>query len=538
LALLNVSSIFSHSILLFYTPTFKGLMMTFIKHLAITLAVALLAACSGGDIGSLAVTPNLSISGAEATNSGLSKTNNSYDYTVASNTPIKLICNAPCTFVASSVHASFTSVSSTNRTWQATLMGTEVAGVVTITVKFPGQAVINVVVNVQPALTVKVTGLGVAASDGSYAVANNKSVTVTCNMPCTFTAAAVNSSYSTPVVTRTSWTATVTKTGAAAPMKSSGSARVLSAIVAPTSSLTVTASAKGQVVAKAVFNIAAAAAPLTAVQMTDLLKSANASELIFSSVSIYSRGSTQALDPNGVAGTYPCQNGGTITTAYTNNTKLNTYNQCNVGNEILNGSFDSTSTFVVSPYSGGTYVSSQETLTNYYAFSITPLTESALAMTSGTYAISSGSLTYTRAYSANPVFSPAAANYTVTESTTGSLNGSINGGSAFVDANQHTMSNISKVIVENVVNDVHGYSVNSLTLDSQDLNNAFNVATSTTSVNHSTTAITLGLADIRVIADGLNVTLSGTNADGTALTPSILGNNYYALGRVIELTPA
>jgi hypothetical protein len=242
--------------------------MKLFKHLAITLAAVLIAACGdgGGGISEVAVKSDVTIARADvkasnaqvgisavdakASNAQISTTAvdakpsnaqvsttavdakpsntqvsiagvvanassaasllpNTYTYTVKGNTPVALTCRLLCKFAVTATGASVSSSSLTKTAWKAILQGTGVTGQVTVVVTMATQPAVTIVFNVNPAFAVAVTG-GTMSADGSYAVINNGLVTATCNTACAFTPYVFNATLSTPVITATSWTAKLT----------------------------------------------------------------------------------------------------------------------------------------------------------------------------------------------------------------------------------------------------------------------------------------------------------------------------------------
>jgi hypothetical protein len=243
--------------------------MNLLKQLSMTIAIALITACGGGDLNTLAVKSDISISAAnltaadpvEASKSPAQSQKDGGDnerdddddgknkyystFTVPSNTPVTISCKKSCTFVTSAVGATYTGLTTSTVQWKATVSAPDAGGTITVLAKRKDKKIVTIVINVLPALSVKVTGAGTAAADGSYTVNNNTPVVLTCNMPCTFPAVAAGSTVAPPVITATTWAAT---------LKSSAAPK-----------LEVTANATGQLPVKTVFNIPLFVALTTAI---------------------------------------------------------------------------------------------------------------------------------------------------------------------------------------------------------------------------------------------------------------------------------
>jgi hypothetical protein len=553
--------IFTHS-------TNKGIMIL-LKQLGICVAVALLAACSGGDLGVMAANSDVTISGTPAANAEPLGKPNEADaikesreakepkevkagqvYTVASNTAIEIECKAPCTFTATAVNASFGTPVVTSKKWTATLVGTKLAGTVTVVIKTPNKPTVTAVINVKPALSVEVTGAGTAAADGSYKIVSNSPVTVTCNMPCTFAAVAINSSYTTPVITPTTWTATV-KLGTAK-MKTAGS--VQNFATAPLSSLTVTGSAGNQIVAQALFNIAAVPF-LTDITTVDLVKSANAANNMLNNIFFMTRmsgtvafgGDAAVPDALTLTGsqTYSCPQGGesvysfsvaNLTQRSVGDTSTIAHNQCNDGNnDIKDGIFS----IRLTQFTDVDHYKTESVFTNYTSRNFAGVTGGGQINTS--IVNINGTFVYS-VYTTNAIIP------NIEQTMTGNASLSLTNttdATLPIGTTQYSVTNVVRTLAQPIYQPIYiDFMPNTLSFDANDGIYAYAVssvaakyiADQNVSVlgTKGPTTITYGAAVVNVSNDYVTADVSGTNTDGTAITPVSLPGWYFGLGMFSE----
>ena len=472
--------------------------MKLLKQVMLITSTTLILACGGGGGSAVEeVTPTLSVTVTGATLEAGA-------YAVESGSQVTVTCNIACSFSPSALNALYSNVTTSATSWKGSMTASNAGGTVTLLANATGQTAVSTVIKVKPKLSVTVTGAGSAGNTNLYTVGTNTQVTLTCNIACTFTPVVTNASYNLVSSSSTTWVGTLINSTV-------------------NGDVTVTANAIGQTAVANKFNLLA---PLSNAAIQTIVKSANTSSSSVSfiqSEAFYLSRSLESLSSSG-------------TIVGTNTSLPNSPAVCASGSytaswNVASATFVTVGDFLEMNYNNcdGYNGKAKFTFTGFPSGgrSGVPLFTNFSYLTSNatTISVASSSLAWTTTSVDLNVFPRSI-------TMTGSLTNSVNTTANNLYSGNHTYSSSAITFTKSYPSST--VESESYKLFSNDGTQSYNVDTVTpksyTSGSVTTNGVTdvkLGAATLRVSSSGTDSTVTGTNTDGSTVSPITLGSAAY-----------